>query len=229
MSANSNAEQAQAVAEYLSKHPEFFVDYGAVLAKISIPASHAGRAISLHERQLEVLREKNRTLELRLADLIRHGQENDAIAEKMQSWTRRLLLQTDDALLPGLVESGMSEDFSVPHVALRLWGVAERYRELGCAQPIEAGLIEQSNALQRPFCGESKEQPARRLLPGDGVDTRSIALVPLRKGVDPQAFGLLVLGSADAQRFHAGMGTAFLERIGETASASLSRLINAKS
>ena len=47
---------------------------------------------------------------------------------------------------------------------------------------------------------------------------------PLRKGVDPNAFGLIVLGSADPDRFRSGMGTAFLERIAETASAALSRL-----
>ncbi len=229
MSANTEHEEAQAVADYLSKHPEFFVDFGAVLAKITIPASHAGRAISLHERQLEVLREKNRSLELRLADMIRHGQENDAIADKMQCWTRQMLLQTDDALLPGLVESGMNEGFAVPQVALRLWGVDDAFRELPCAQSVEAGLIEQAHSLQRPFCGASKDQPARRLLAGEGVDTRSIALLPLRKGVDPKAFGLLALGSADVDRFRPGMGTAFLERIAETASASLSRLISNKS
>ncbi len=227
MSAQSELEQAQAVADYLSKHPEFFVDFGAVLAKINIPAAHSGRAISLHERQLEVLREKNRALEMKLADLMRNGQENDAIVEKMQRWTRQLLLQRDDAKLPELVEHGMSEIFSVPQVALRLWGVAQEFRELPCAAPADDGLIEETHALQRPYCGESKNQAASLWLPSAGADTRSLALLPLRKGIDPKSFGLLVLGSADVDRFRAGMGTAFLERIAETASASLSRLISA--
>jgi uncharacterized protein len=227
MSANNELEQAQAVADYLSKHPEFFADYGAVLAKITIPTAHSGRAISLHERQLEVLREKNRALEMRLADMFRHGQENDAIVEKMQRWTRQLLLQTDDAQLPGLVESGMSEIFSVPQVALRLWGVEQAFIELPCAEPADDELIEHTHSLQRPYCGDSKDQAASQWLAAAGADTRSIALLPLRKGIDPKSFGLLVLGSADADRFRAGMGTAFLERIAETASASLSRLISA--
>ena len=54
---------------------------------------------------------------------------------------------------------------------------------------------------------------------------QSLALLPLRRGAAPEAFGVLVLGSADARRFHAGMGTEFLARIGETASAALTRLL----
>jgi uncharacterized protein YigA (DUF484 family) len=57
------------------------------------------------------------------------------------------------------------------------------------------------------------------------MDARSIALIPLRRGVEPASFGLLVLGSGDAQRFQSGMGTEFLERIAEIASAALGRLV----
>jgi uncharacterized protein YigA (DUF484 family) len=52
-------------------------------------------------------------------------------------------------------------------------------------------------------------------------------MIPLREGpatgVAP-AFGMLVLASPDPQRFSSGMGTDFLERIAELASAALSRL-----
>lgn len=225
MSAKDELEQAQAVVSYLAEHPDFFAAYGAVLVNMNIPAPHGGRAISLHERQLEVLREKNRALEMRLAELIRHGQENDAIVDKMQRWSRQLLLQTDHAQLPGLVESGMTEIFSVPQVALRLWGLKEAYRGLPNATAVSNPLVDATHKLQKPICADSKDQPARNWLPAEGADTRSIALLPLRRGAEPKSFGVLVLGSADAERFRVGKGTAFLDRIAETASASLSRLV----
>lgn len=225
MSAENEHDQAQAVAAFLASHPKFFIDHGSVLANLSIPAPHGGRAISLHERQLEVLREKNRALEMRLAELMRNGQENDAIIEKMQRWTRQLLLSTDPAELPALVTNGMTEIFSVPQVSLRLWGLRAEYQNAPFAQVSADAEVAQINELVRPRCGDGKDLAARGWLPAQGGDTRSMALLPLRKGAGPKAFGALALGSADADRFRAGMGTAFLERIAETASAALSRLV----
>ena len=56
----------------------------------------------------------------------------------------------------------------------------------------------------------------------DSANVRSTVLVPLRAA--GSAFGLLVLGSPDPDRFSAGMGTDFLIHIGETASAALAPL-----
>ena len=89
--------------------------------------------------------------------------------------------------------------------------------------PVDA--ITLANSMKQPYCGPNDDFHAATWLPEGGSDTRSIALLPLRKGIDPNAFGLLVLGSADASRFEADMGTAFLERIAEMASAVLSRLV----
>lgn len=216
--------QPQDVARYLEDHPDFFQLHGHALAGLTIPAAHGGRAISLHERQLEVLRERNRAQEMRLAEFMRIGQENDALNEKMQKLTRSLLLESDVAKLPALVMDGMTGIFGVPQVALRLWSVREPWRDLPQAAPVEVEVINQSKAMERPYCGSNADFPAATWLPGAGAETRSLALVALRKGVEPNPFGLLVLGSPDPERFHQGMGTAFLERIGEIASAALSRL-----
>ena len=90
---------AEDVAQYLRTHPEFFESHTELLASISVSHPHGGRAISLQERQLEVLRERHRALEMRLADLIRIGQENDAITDKLQRWSRQLLLAAEPASL----------------------------------------------------------------------------------------------------------------------------------
>ncbi|RPH64728.1 MAG: DUF484 family protein [Burkholderiales bacterium] len=215
---------ADEVARYLRDNPGFFESHAELLAAITVPHPHGGRAISLQERQLEVLREKLRAHELRLAELLRIGQENDAIADRLQRWTRQLLLAADAARLPDIVVDGLRTIFSVPQVAMRLWSLRDAYLGFDCAQPVPVDVITLANGIKQPFCGANSDFQAATWLPDGGADTRSIALLPLRKGVDPKAFGLIVLGSADPDRFKADMGTSYLERIGETASAALSRL-----
>jgi len=222
---NANVLTEDDVARWLRDHPEFFAAQADLLAAIKVPHAHGGRTISLHERQLEVLREKNRALEMKLAELIRVAQENDAIVEKLQKWTRQLLLATDADRLPQVVTDGLHAGFGVPQVALRLWGVRDRYRSIPCAAPVAVDAITLANSMKQPYCGANADFVAATWLPEGGSGTRSIALLPLRKGVDPNAFGMLVLGSVDPNRFQMSMGTAFLERIAEVASAALSRLV----
>ena len=213
------------VAQYLRDNPSFFDVHAELLASVTVPHPHGGRAVSLVERQVDVLREKHKVLEMRLADLIRIGQENDAITDKLQRWSRQLLLAAEPASLAQVAIDGLQTGFSVPQVALRLWHLREAYRDLPAGAPVEVEAVTLTNSIQQPYCGPNVDFQVAGWLPGGGETTRSIALLPLRKGLDPNAFGLLVLGSPDPGRFQTGMGTAFLERIAETASAALSRLV----
>ena len=122
---NDSVLGADEVARYLRDNPDFFAEHVDLLASISLPHPHGGRAISLQERQLEVLRERHRALELKLAELLRLGEENDAIGAKVQKWTRELLLAAEPSELPTIVSDGRAENFSVPQVAMRLWGLRE--------------------------------------------------------------------------------------------------------
>jgi len=221
MSPPSSAEQ---VARFLHDHPEFFDAHPDLLASITVPHAHGGRAVSLVERQVDLLREKNKALEMRLADLLRIGQENDAIAARLQTLTRDLLRARELRELPALLVSGMSDGFSVPQVALRLWDIHESHRSLPFAAEVEPEVIALANSIRQPYCGANAELRVAMWLPGGGMQTRSIALLPMRVGLAPEAFGLLVLGSPDPGRFAPEMGIAFLERIAEIGSAALSRL-----
>jgi uncharacterized protein len=223
--ADHRAEDAAAVAKYLAVNPSFFDQHPELLTSIRVAHPNGERTISLQERQLELLREKNRITEMKLAELIRIGQENDMITDKLQRWTRQLLLAPEPHQLPDIVLEGLIGVFAVPQVALRFWSVKESYRAMTFAQPVPIEVITLANSIKQPYCGPNAEFQPASWLPDEGSSTRSVALLPLRKGLDPTAFGLLVLGSADAGRFQMGMGTAFLERIAETASAALSKLI----
>lgn len=238
---------AQDVADYLQQHPEFFNEHATLFAALTVPHPHGGRAIPLAERQMITLREKNRGLELKVAELMRFGQENDAIAERLARWTRMLLLQRSPRLLPETLTGSLEEIFSVPNIALCLWEAADDYAIDARAAEATPELIAWVGSLGGPYCGAS-EGDAKRVLPlfqrTNGADApaeepssgsvtalhsgevRSVAVVPLRRGAAPAAFGVLALGSADPRRFHAGMGTDFLARIGENSSAALTRLLS---
>lgn len=215
--------QVQDIANYLSSHPDFFDRHPEVLTALQLPHPQSGPAISLIERQSLMLRERIRTLESRVAEMVRNAQENDAISGRLGLWMRALLLQEDTARLPETIVVAMKEVFSVPHCALRLWSVKPQYATLECAKPVTADTISLANSMRAPFCGSNVGFEAATWF-DDAAGVQSLAMLPLRVGADPATFGLLVLASADKDRFQITMGTTFLERIAELASAALARL-----
>src|SRR5579864_2910683 len=109
------------VADYLRKHPDFFENNISLLTEAVIPHPHGGRTISIGERQVLALREKNRLIESRLAELIGVGEENEAISEKIHHLACALLRCGSFSDVLAVVYAQMSDCFSVPHTLLRLW------------------------------------------------------------------------------------------------------------
>jgi uncharacterized protein YigA (DUF484 family) len=268
------------VADFLLTHPAFFERHAELLGHIKLANPHGSRAVSLSERQIEILREKNRQLERRLAELVRFGHENDSHAVKFDAWSSQLLLQDDITLLPDVICAGLRTVFDVPKASLRLWGIASAHADHPAARAVGLDIQRYADSLGTPYCGPYTEKgsaaaawlddtqadgnagflasappvtgeriggmpafgtshPATGRTNTDGgahaaapsavpATVQSIALIPLRApGNAPaaSAFGLLVMGSPDPQRFHGGMGTDLLIRIGTLASAALSRLL----
>jgi uncharacterized protein YigA (DUF484 family) len=212
------------IAQYLADHPDFFDRHPELLAAMQLPHPHSGQAISLVERQSLMLRERIKALELRVADMVRHGQENDAIADKLVHWARALLLQADPADLPDTLIEELKRAFDVPYAGLRLWSAASVVAGQECARPVAKDTVSLADSMRVPFCGSNVGFEAASWLEQDGATVQSIAMLPLRVGADQKSFGLVVLGSTDKDRFQITMGTAFLERIAELASAALARL-----
>jgi len=211
------------IANYLANTPDFFERHASLLAAVQLTSPHGQRAVSLQERQAEMLREKIRGLELKAADMIRHGQENTAIADRLQRWTRELLLTREARDLPEVIARELASQFLVPQVAIKVWGVMPELAGEAFAQGVSEDATTFASSLARPYCGSNPGLEAAQWLV-DPSAAASLALIPLRAGAAPEAFGLLVLASGDPQRFTPDMGTDFLTRIGETASAALARL-----
>jgi uncharacterized protein len=212
----------ESVAAFLREHPQFLMQRPDLLSSLTLAHTTGGKTVSLIERQIELMREKNRGLEYKLTTLVRNAQENEAIANKLHSFTRALLLARAD--LPDVLQQNLRSLFSIPQSALRIWEVDEAYQNLECAQPVAFEVITLANSMKSPYCGPNSDFLAASWLIDGGTSARSVAMIPLRAGINPNAFGMLVLGSSDAERFTTDMGTAFLERIGELASAALASL-----
>lgn len=212
------------IAQFLVNTPDFFERHAELLASVQLSSPHAGRAVSLMERQVEILRERLRQLELRAAEMIRHGQENTGLLDRLHRWTCALLAVDDPAALPAAVCDGLAQGFDVPQVALKLWGVGQPWAEAPFAQGASDDARAFATSLRQPYCGANPGVEAVQWL-ADPAAAASLALLPLRRTADAPAFGLLVLASHDARRFQASAGTEFLTRIGDQVAAALSRLL----
>jgi uncharacterized protein YigA (DUF484 family) len=218
--------EEESIAAYLQHNPDFFERHQALLARLRLPHVRGGSTISLVERQIEVLREKHASLEGKLAELVQVARGNDAIAEKLHRFTRRLLGSGARTEAVARIEASLREDFDAFHAVLVLIGeqpdlAAQRF--VRTVRPDDANLksFETLFASGKPRCGQARDSQREFLFGSDANDIGSIALVPLgEKG----AVGLLAIGSTDRDRFHPGMSTEFLARMGDLIADSLSAL-----
>jgi len=215
------------IAEYLANTPGFFERHAEMLAAIQLTSPHGQRAVSLQERQMEMLRDRIKGLEKKIVEMIRNGQDNVAISNRLHRWTRALMLTADAAELPAVLVHELKQQFLIPHAGIRVWGVSAAFSGLPFAQGASEDARILATSLAQPYCGVNAGFEAARWL-DDSHSVASMAMIPLRPGGGDAAFGLLVVGSPDATRYSAEMGTDFLVCIGEIASAALARLLPAK-
>ena len=208
---------ANDVAQFLRSNPLFFDQHPQLLESIVVPNPHGGRAIPLTERQIVSLRDKVRLLESKLAELLRFGEDNDAIAEKVHRLSLALLGARDFAASAQALYFHLREDFAVPHVALRIWGKSLLDGTLE-GSPVENALRDKAETMGAPQCGPAAGSPFLPWFREAQEHIRSVALIPLGQ---TRTIGVLALGSEDPQRFFAEMGTHYLRRIGELTAGAL--------
>jgi len=204
------------VARYLRENPGFLERNPGALLHLELPDPHAGNAVSLLERQAVLQRERIRALETRLAELMQIGRENDALARSLDEWTRALLAHPGRDGLDELALAQLQRAFGVPLGLVRRWSpvpgsddapLARLAASLGAARCCDPALVRGTGGT-----GEAWEAAA------------SAAVIPLRRTGEPSPFGVMILGSPDAERFDQALGTALLARIGALASAALGAL-----
>ncbi len=201
--------RAEDVAQYLRDNPQFFEEHIETLAQLALPHPHGGRTISLGERQLLALREKNKALEKKLHELIGFARDNDALQHKVHEFVVALFAARDLATLQEMLPHLLREIFAVPHAVLRLWQ----------AIPPSAEVLAFADAQAQPVCLHHAAHDTAAWFGENAAQLHSFAYLPLHAG--SETIGLLVLASEDKQRFYPEMGTVFLQRIADAASAAL--------
>jgi hypothetical protein len=217
------------VSEYLQTYPDFFERNSALLTKLRLPHVREGAStVSLVERQVEVLRERNQALERKLKELVDVARANDGLADRIHRLSQRLIRTRTLAETISAVETSLREDFDAMNSVLVLFLEEARALEpemgrfLRIANPIDEDMRTFDSLLSfgKPRCGQVRDAQRDYLFGKDAVAIGSVALTPLgQKG----ALGILAIGASDAERFHPGMSTEFLLRIGELVTYALTR------
>ena len=215
--------KSEEVAQYLQDHPQFFEEHAELMSHMVIPHPHGGRTISITERQMLSLRDKNKQLEVKMNELLQFGEENDSISEKMHRLGVAMIAAASFQSVLHTLNFHLRDDFSIPHVALRLWHRPDNSDELPEFTEVSAELQAFAETLGQPYCGSTSGFETSSWFGEASKQIRSQALIAMRNGGG--TIGMIALGSEDAQRFYAGMGTLYLERLGEMASAALARVL----
>lgn len=246
-----NQSWDEAVGRYLEQTPDYFLRHPELLAALALPHPEAGRAVSLVERQVRVLRDRNDQSTQQLQELIAFARDNDQVGERVQ---RFALAVIDSDSLDEVLDTAqdmLRQEFNLDGVAVRLTGnpraiavmgggSAEREAfptgvNTGTGLPVFSrqefvspddavldGLLTSLAARNgQPLCGNVNDAAMLEALFGPQVGNICSTAVI---GLTRHALrGVLVLASRDPQRFRADMGTVYLVRLGELLMAGVAR------
>ena len=208
------------VAAWLKANPDFFMDHADVFSAMRIPHPQGGHAISMVERQLISLRERNTQLEKQLSELIGYGQHNDGLIEKLHRLTLALLRAPNAEITLDVINESMRSDFAIPYSAVRWWGGQIADTALDASTVCSVEFRQYIAGLDRPYVGPNAAHESRDWLGDAAIQCRSFACVPLADGA---VSGVLMLASEDGGRFTPDMATDVLTRLAHLTSAALAR------
>ena len=224
MTQTARALRAHEVASWLRRHPDLLHHYPDIALMLTVPRE-TGPAASLACYQVEVLRDKNRALSRRLAELAAIAQGNEGLAIRTHQLTLALMRQVTLAETVRVMAASLADDFEGDCVRIVLHQPVEGVQDdwlqyLPADDPLLAPF---DDCLRHgvPLCGRLN-QSKHSLLYGQHADTiQTTALLPL------PSVGLIAVGSRDPHRFYPGMGTLFLHMMAEAFCAALARFFPA--
>ena len=227
----NNAKQIQVealsdemVVDYLRTHPEFFNRNRSVVSELKIPHD-AGDAVSLIEHQIELLREKNKGLEQKIVSLVQIAQDNEQLEQQLHRIAQELI--STDVSDEGLSAIVTMLETEFPSLQVRIGLDSSRVESRFSASHLlsenefDVKAVKQIVIDNHRACLFVRGAQAKALS-HEGQEAESAAVIPLRS---ENNFGALILGSNNADRFYEGMGTLFLDHLGELLSKKLKCLL----
>lgn len=236
---SQTALEEQTIADYLREHPDFFSAHGGLLADLQIP-HHTDGAVSLIERQVSVLREQHLETKRQLHALVQVARDNDRLNEQMQRLTLSLLEARDLSSTLQMLNDSLANDFRADALVMGLFISETQLAALGncdltAVRPLSAG-DEGSAAFAavinggKPLCGHLRTGQISYLfgeIAEDNIASAVVVALNTRSAdnLQPSCLGLLGIGSRDANRYHAGMGTLFLSYLGDLIGRAVGRYL----
>lgn len=214
--------QEDDVAIYLKDNPAFFEKNASLLADIHLPSPHGTGAISLAERQQLAQRDKIVALEERYAELVLNAQDNDKIANKMHQFFILLQQAKDFDSIEQLISHSLPEEFNITDTCLRIWAepLDAKDEENLVFKTVPESIHTWIKSIHNVYCGET---PTSIVIDDWFIyPAKSVAVLPLRHA---SVYGYLALASDQEDRFYVGMGTDFLQKLGDHVSAAFSRYV----
>ena len=214
------------VADYLRAHPGFFERHQPLLLRLKLPHESGAATVSLVERQVAMLRQRNSELERQLRDLVAVAKANNALIDNIHALAVRLMAVTNARGLLDALEQSLREDFRAERAVLVLFAdeATPEFAEAGSFVRIwdrdAEALMPFATFLKsgRPRCGPLRDRQKLVLFEREADGVVSAAMVPIGKGAK---HGFLVIGSRDPKHFHAGQRVDFLARLGELIAVAL--------
>ncbi|MEM9402730.1 MAG: DUF484 family protein [Pseudomonadota bacterium] len=217
----------EAVAEFLLRDPEFFERNSKLLADLRLPHA-AGGTVSLVERQVSTLRQRELKLERQLKELIGVARDNDVLAAKIHTLAIQLLAQKTLADTVGVVEEAVRAGFSADHAVLVLFGDPDDFTDMLHGRFLR--VVKRNDDALGPFttfldssnprCGQARDAQLAYLFHEDAEEIGSVVMLPLGAKSN---IGFMAIGSHDKDRFHPGMSIDFVTRVGELVTEALKR------
>ncbi len=199
------------VFDYLATHPDFLERHPRLLSHINLSHDVEG-GVSLVERQVKVLREKNRELQGRLIEMLSAAQTNEQLLGKCIRLTLCLIDCKSLEQMVNTLHDVLRREFGLKAISISLVGRWARVNDARIYQepdrlfkPLECEFPD-----NEPICGRLDKKTQELLFSSFNGPQGSVALIPL--GQHGQ-FGLLALLSEDPAHFSPEMGSLFLELI----------------
>ena len=211
--AHAASVEEQAIRDYLRQHPDFFDQHPDILDHLEIRHGD-GSTVSLVERQVSVLRERNMDMRKRLNNLMDNARDNDRLFKLTRELILNLLEAENTDQLASSFLLGLAQDFGVEHASIILYGDPERATPECRMESPEIARRELGALIKgdKAVCGALRKDELEYLFPGAGSGIGSAALIPLRGKLE---FGIIAVGSSDPDYYRSNMGTLFLSHIAE--------------
>ncbi|MDN5873492.1 MAG: DUF484 family protein [Sinobacteraceae bacterium] len=214
--------EEERVTRYLRRRPKFLIQHPELLEELQL--GHAsGSAVSLIERQVQVLRGKNVRLEERMARMLENARDNERRAEAVQRLARALIRAPSLAAIAAALRHSMQDDFAIDDIFIGIVAPGFRRHDIEGVKPLADNhplrkLYENFFRTRLTECGPLDEQRAKLLFPSAPKIARSAAIIPLERD---KTLGMVALGAFDEERFKPRQGKLFLEMVADLAGAAV--------